>query len=450
MNRRTLNAVLILFFIYSFSLFAQQEDVYSVRRQRVMEEMDGGIAIFTSETSSEQLNKHFYYLTGLKDPEATLILIPDGEVKEVLFTKSGDWSFAENQASAEACKSNQLSRKLFGLMNGKDKAYVSFSDLGMLSNISRALSMMSTLKNINPIIVNQRVIKDNYEIEILKRACEITAESLNDVFKAVEPGLQERDLALILEYGYARRRSPGKSFLQAASGPNSTHIHFGATDRILKKGDIIVFDVGAYWDEYTSDISRTVPVSGKFTKEQKEIYQAVLNSQKAAIERMVPGSKLLDVQKVAEDVLIDGLVQLGLVLDKECEWQRKFFIQHGFYHFIGLDVHDVWYDYRRDITDKVYEPGMIMTMEPGLYFPEGRLDSRPRRIRDLVTEEEFKTFADQIRPLYDKYVHMGVRIEDDVLITEDGNEVLTSRVPKEIKDIEKMMKRKSPHNQFNF
>jgi len=302
----------------------------------------------------------------------------------------------------------------------------------------------------NPIIVNQRVIKDNYEIEILKRACEITAESLNDVFKAVEPGLQERDLALILEYGYARHRSPGKSFLQAASGPNSTNIHFGATDRILKKGDIIVFDVGAYWDEYTSDISRTVPVSGKFTKEQKEIYQVVLNSQKAAIEGMVPGGKLLDVQKVAEDVLIDGLVQLALVLDKKCEWQRKFFIQHGYYHFIGLDVHDVWYDYRRDIDDKVYEPGMIMTMEPGLYFPEGRLDSRPRRIRDLVTEEEFKTFADQIRPLYDRYVHMGVRIEDDVLITKDGNEVLTTRVPKEIKDIEKLMKKKSPHNQFDF
>ena len=450
MKKRTLIAILIFFLALPFSLSAQQEDVYSVRRKRVMEKMDGGIAILTSETSSERLNKHFYYLTGLKDPETTLILIPDGDVKEILFTKSGDWSFAENQASAEAYKSNQLGRKLFGLIRGKDKAYVSFGDLGMLSDISRALSMISTLKNINSIIVNQRVIKDNYEIEILKRACDITAESLNDVFKAVKPGLQERDLALILEYGYARRRSPGKSFLQAASGPNSTHIHFNYTDRILEKGDIIVFDVGAYWDEYTSDISRTIPVSGKFTKDQREIYQVVLNSQKAAIEYMVPGSKLLDVQKIAEDVLINGLVKLGLVLDDECEWQRKFFIQHGFYHFIGLDVHDVWYDYRRDIADKVYEPGMIMTMEPGLYFPEGRLESRPRGIRELVSEEEFKAFADQIRPLYDKYLHMGVRIEDDVLITKDGNEILTSRVPKEIKDIEKLMKKKSPHNQFNF
>jgi len=252
-----------------------------------------------------------------------------------------------------------------------------------------------------------------------------------------------------MEYGYERRGSPGVSFLQAASGPNSTNIHFGAGERKLKDGDMIVFDVGAYWDKYTADISRSVPVSGKFTNEQKQIYQVVLNAQKAAIELMIPGQKIKHVQKVAEDVLVDGLFELGLILDKNSQWQRRFYIVHGFYHFIGLDVHDVWYDYKYD-ENTIYEPGMVMTMEPGLYFPEDKLDKGIGRMSRGVSEEELKAFIKRIRPVYEKYTNIGVRIEDDILVTRDGNLVLTSAVLKEIVDIEKMMKEKSPHNDFKY
>ena len=372
MRTRIFSSVLIVLVLFSLPVYAQLDDMYAGRRQQVMKSMDGGIAVLFSKTQATRwnrtLNRNFYYLTGIKDQDVTLILIPGGNVKEILFNKSGKWKYAESLTSAEVYKSDELAQRLNAHLRGKDKVYASFSDFETLPNFGSALAAVPTIKNINPIIVNMRVIKDSREIELLKKACKLTAEGLNDVYRAVEPGLREKDLALIIEYGFERRESIGKSFLQTASGPNSVNIHFGTTERKLQNGDMIVFDTGAYWNEYTSDISRTIPVSGHFTKEQREIYQLVLDAQNAAIELMVPGSKMDHVEKAAQDVLINGLYKLGLVLDKDSQWQRRFFIQHGFYHFIGLDVHDVWYEY--DKKDKIYEPGMVMTMEPGLYFPE--------------------------------------------------------------------------------
>jgi len=450
MKKIRLLFITLFLFLLILPLFAQQDDAFALRRQEIMKEMDGGVAFLFSQSTRERLDKHFYYLTGIKEPGVTLVLIPDRPVQELLFNRTGTWDYAEKSNSAEAYKSDELQRRIFTFVRGMDKAFVPFNALESLSEHNRLVSMIPTLKNVNELIFTMRVHKNENEIDILKQACEVTAQGLNDVYRAIEPGLTEKDLAAIMEYGFARRGSEGSSFLQAASGPNSVNIHFGATDRILKDGDIIVFDVGAYWEEYTADISRTVPVSGRFTKEQREIYEIVLNAQKEGIKCMMPGRNQLDAKKAAEDALIDGLFELGLVLDKESEWQRRFFIQHGFYHFIGLDVHDVWYDYIRDPSEKLYEPGMVMTFEPGLYFPEGRLDSVPRRLGRIVKEEEFKSFADKIRPVYKKYVHIGVRIEDDILITEDGNTILTASVPKEIADIEKMMRDKSPHNRFKF
>jgi Xaa-Pro aminopeptidase len=305
--------------------------------------------------------------------------------------------------------------------------------------MGRALSAVSTLHNADPLIAEMRVIKDDYEIEFLRNACQVTAEGLNDVFRAVEAGMQEEDLSVLLEFGFKMRKSPGYSFLQAASGPNATNVHFGAGERYLEDGDVIVFDVGAWWNDYTADISRTIPVSGEFSQEQREIYTVVLNSQKAAIELMRPGMSMSRVREVAQDVLIDGLHELGLVLDKEDQAQRRFFIAHGYYHFIGLDIHDVWSEFSRTPGEQVYEPGMIMTMEPGLYFPEDRLDAALARLGTSEEDSRMRTFLETIRPVYEKYVNIGVRIEDDVLITEDGNEILTAAVPKEIDEIEAMM-----------
>ncbi len=431
----------------SNSLYSRDDQVYAERRAQLMKQINQAVIILSSQTSTMGMNKDFYYLTGIEDPEVILVLTSDG--KETLFNKAGIWAYANSSSNSQAFAYSELSQQITRLLSQNKNLFVSFKNLSILSDLGRGMSSLESIKNIDPFIVQMRIYKDEAEIEILKKACLITAQGLNDTFKAIKPGLAEKDLKTFMEYGFTRRESPGISFLQAASGPNSTSIHAGAGERKLEDGDMIVFDVGAYWDKYTADISRSVPVSGKFTKEQKEIYQVVLNTQKAAIELMVPGEKIKHVQQVAEDVLIDGLYKLGLVLDKSSQWQRRFFIVHGFYHFIGLDVHDVWYDYKHDETT-VYEPGMIMTMEPGLYFPANKLDQASGRMARGVDEQEFKNFIDKIRPVYKKYINIGVRIEDDILVTKEGNIILTSAVPKEIADIEKMMKEKSPHNGFQF
>jgi len=423
-----------------------QEGMYATRRLELMKSMGDGLAVLFSQSTPGAFDKPFFYLTGIKEPGVALVLIPGGEVREVLFNPSGEWSYTSLDPSSRAHRWEELSTQLSVYAQGEETAHVSFRNLEALPEISRVLSRVSTLENIDNSIAEMRVIKDPFEIDFLRRACQTTAEGLNDVFRAVEAGMQEEDLSVLLEFGFKMRKSPGYSFLQAASGPNATNVHFGAGERYLEDGDVIVFDVGAYWKDYTADISRTIPVSGRFTKEQREIYTVVLNSQKAAIRLMRPGARIRDVRQAAEDELIDGLHDLGLVLDKENQAQRRFFIAHGYYHFIGLDVHDVWSEFSRRPGEKVYETGMIMTMEPGLYFPEDRLDSALGRLG--ADEDELRGFLESIRPVYEKYIDIGVRIEDDVLITEDGNEVLTAGVPKEIGEIEKMMEEAHPFGPF--
>ena len=186
--------------------------------------------------------------------------------------------------------------------------------------------------------------------------------------------MREVDLAAILRYAFDKRETED-SFLQAASGPNSTNVHFGATARPLAAGDLVVFDVGAWIRGYTSDISRTIPASGRFTKEQREIYGLVLEAEKAGCRKLVPGVTFKAVQTEVEDILMAGLEKLGLVTDVKSAWQRRLYIQHGFGHGIGLDVHDVWSWHSPRLDKVAMAPGMVMTMEPGLYFPEVRFDA---------------------------------------------------------------------------
>lgn len=417
-----------------------QEDSFATRRKALMETLGGDFAILFSDVGQGDFNKPFYYLTGMKEPGRTLVLVPGGEIEEALFSSSGEWAYASGNGSAQGYTTKDLPGFLSGISREREAAHISFQGLQSLQDLSRPLSLISTLKKLDNTIAGMRILKDSYEVELLREACEITAQGLNHTFRELAAGMQEADLAVLLESYFESRGSAGSSFLQAASGPNSTNVHFGAGERQLEDEDIIVFDVGAWWNHYTADISRTVPVSGQFSTEQAEIYTVVLNSQKAAIELMKPGMDMAAVRKEAQDVLIEGLTELGLVLDPGSEAQRQFFIAHGYYHFIGLDIHDVWSEFSRSPGEKVYEPGMVMTMEPGLYFPADRMEAALARLGSSPEDIEMRRFLEAIRPIYEKYVNIGVRIEDDVLITEDGNEVLTSAVPKEIAEIEAMMR----------
>lgn len=438
--KRSPASLLVVLFLLGSGAASAQEDMYAARRQTLMEAMDGDFAVLFSDAVQGDFNKTFYYFTGFKDPGVVLVLAPGKEVEEALFSPSGRWEHASVRSTASAYPSQDLSGFLAGLARERETAHVSFRSLDSVQETGRTLSLLSTLENLDYTAAEMRIFKDPHEIEFLRQACQITAEGLNHTFRAVDPGLQEADLAVLLESYFESKGSPGSSFLQAASGPNSTNVHFGAGERRLEEGDLIVFDVGAWWEDYTADISRTIPVSGRFSKEQAEIYTVVLNSQKAAIDLMKPGADMAAVRQEAQDVLMDGLHDLGLVLDTENEAQRRFFIAHGYYHFIGLDIHDVWSEFTRSPGDKVYEPGMIMTMEPGLYFPADRLRAALTGLGSSPEDAEMREFLEAIRPVYEKYVNIGVRIEDDVLITRAGNEILTSAVPKEIEKIEALMR----------
>ncbi|MFO8234476.1 MAG: M24 family metallopeptidase [Bacteroidales bacterium] len=420
--------------LLSLKSFAQESTNYQNRQDSLLFLYKQSLTVVSTPTDEGKENKHFYYLTGLESDSAMLVLSPKSKEKVVVFTDDADPDYP----------AKVMPVKRFG--NYMKEEIKQYEQLNTANNFHVICSSPEVFKdivhisNIHKRLVYMRAIKDETEIEALRQACRITAEGLNLAFREVEPGTTEEELIALMEEYFHEQESEGPSFYQAASGPHSVNVHFGATSRKVQEGDLIVFDIGAWYDKYTADISRTVPAGGKFTEAQREIYKIVLKAQKKAIERMKPGVPFLEVQQIAEEKLIEGLYKLGLVTDKNSKWQRKFFIQHGFYHFIGLDIHDVWYDYRETLDDKIYQPGMVMTMEPGVYFPEEMLEERPERIRELVSEKEFKEFAGNIRDVYARYAGMGVRIEDDVLITKEGNEVLTKDVPREIEEIEEMMK----------
>jgi Xaa-Pro aminopeptidase len=450
------------------ALDAANAPAVAARRAKLMEAHKDAVIIIPSQFKARdgmRDNLNFLYLTGLQEPDAVLVLDPGGSPRETLFRQraggpggpgAGTGPSAQSQPSPAADKGlvekpvAQLSPALRGMsMSGRAKhVLLPFSDLDFLSRTFGAanpLAQSEAVLNVDPTLLEMRLTKDADEIQALREAIDLTADALNEAYRAAEPGVREVDLAAILRYAFNKRETKD-SFLQAASGPNSTNIHFGATAKALAAGDLVVFDVGAYIRGYTSDISRTIPASGRFSKEQRALYELVLMAEKEGCRRLVPGVSFKAVQDEVENVLMAGLEKLGLVTDVKSPWQRRFYIQHGFGHGIGLDVHDAWSWHSPRLDKVAMAPGMVMTMEPGLYFPEVRFEAFLEALKGKVPDAELAAFREKVGPLYKKFAGMGVRIEDDVLITATGNEILSGRVPKEIADIEKLMREKSPHN----
>jgi Xaa-Pro aminopeptidase len=453
----------------------------AARRAKLMDiEKDGVIIVpsqYKGRNGAMTDNLNFLYLTGLKEADAILVLDPGGSPRETIFRRSfasppapgaagmppagagprGDIPIQpQAQAPAESEKvlvekpNTQLASTLFSLIrSGRASRFIlPFSDFDFLSRVfgtMNPLAQAEAILNVDPAISEMRLTKDADEIAALREAIDLTAAALNEACRAAEPGIREVDLAAILRYEFDRRETED-SFLQAASGPNSTNVHFGATSRPLAAGDLVVFDVGAWIRSYTSDISRTIPANGRFTEEQRDIYALVLEAEKEGCRRLVPGVTFKAVQDQVEDILMAGLEKLGLVTDIKSPWQRQLYLQHGFGHGIGLDIHDVWGWHSPRLDKVAMAPGMVMTMEPGLYFPEARFDAALNRLKGRVADSEISAFREKVGPVYKKYLGIGVRIEDDILIKESGNEILSGRVPKEIPEIEKLMREKSPFN----
>lgn len=386
----------------------------------------------------------FLYLTGFSEPEAVLVLIKSDETHShsVLFNRVRDltaeiWfgrrlgqdAAPEKLGIDKALPFDEINDQLYQLFNGLDVVYhaqgefeyadkLVFSALESLRQGSRRnLKAPSTLIDWRPIVHELRLFKSDAEIELLRKAGEISALAHIRAMKACKPGMFEYQLAGEIEYEFTRHGARYPSYNSiVGSGDNACILHYTENESKMKDGDMVLIDAGAEYQGYAGDITRTFPVNGKFSRPQREIYQIVLKALNTALELYRPGTSISQVTQQILRIKVEGLVALGILHGDveqliESKAYQPFFM-HGLSHWLGLDVHDV--GYYGSNRDRILEPGMALTIEPGLYIAP-----------DADVPHEYRG--------------IGIRIEDDIVITKDGNENLTATVVKDADEIEALM-----------
>jgi len=398
-------------------------------------------------------NSDFFYLTGFEEPEAIAVIAPAREKKFTLFVRPRDldqeiWygyragvEGAKRDYSAdEAFTIDQFDTKLTEILDGPRVLYYAFghTDAGIDQKIIQQLTMMresnrkpfeppTTIVDPSTILHEMRVLKSAEEIEIMQRAADIAAEAHVEVMKTVRPGMMEYEVESMVEAYFRKAGATGASYTSiVGAGGNATILHYIDNKDELKDGDLLLLDAGAEYKGYASDITRTFPINGKFTDAQREIYDLVLKTQKSCVDMVRPGVRLEDLKTHSIELLTEGMVGLGLLkgdpknLIKEKKYMQ--FYMHNLGHYLGIDVHDAGKYYFKG-ESRPAEAGMVMTIEPGLY-----ISPDTSRIPEGFNKD-----------IPEKYLGIGVRIEDDVLVTENGSRVLTHKVPKEREEIEALM-----------
>jgi len=455
-----------IFFLFFLLLNANAQplkidpDVFAKRRAVFMTKMDSNtVAIFTSKPvyirNSDieyqyRQESNFYYLSGFEEPESILLINPsDPKYKFILFVRKRNRrreTYEGPRAGIEGAMTTYKAdtafffddfHKIFGsFLKYDSQVYYMFGinpeyDDFFKKYIKDVVTLENkTILNPAPILAQMRVIKNEGDWKMgLKKAIDISAEAHIEAMKTIKPGLYEYEIQAIIEYVFRKNGSPRNGYpCIVGSGPNSTILHYNLNNRMLKDGDMILMDCGAEYGYYSADITRSVPVNGKFTKEQKDIYEIVLNAQKTAIELVKPGIRKSDVDEKMSEILGTGLLNLGFIKDKN---DHRIFSLHGYGHWIGLEVHDVG-AYTKNGESVIFQPGMVLTFEPGIYIRPDVFDKMKEK---GYTDSEIQ----KIRSKVEKYIHIGVRVEDDILVTESGFENLSKAVPKEIDEIEKLM-----------
>ncbi|HEY3024573.1 MAG TPA: Xaa-Pro aminopeptidase [Pyrinomonadaceae bacterium] len=389
----------------------------------------------------------FFYLTGFEEPEAIAVIAPGNEQKYTLFVRPRDpereiWDgrragvdgAKQEYGADEAFPIAEFEEKLPDILNGPEKLYYRLGDgnPGLDETIIRQLASVRTL-NRKPISVPQtiidsasiihelRVVKSEEEIAIMQRAADIAAEAHVAAMKAARPGMKEYEIEALVEQIFRKAGAAGPSYTSiVGAGANATVLHYITNDGTLNDGELLLLDAGAEYKGYASDITRTFPINGRFTDAQRDIYDLVLDTQMSCVEMVRPGVRHEDIKNHSIEMLTEGMVRLGLLQGKPEELIKeekyKQFYMHGLGHFLGIDVHDVGRYYAGG-ESRPLEPGMVMTVEPGIYVSPNTKD------------------------IPEKYLGIGVRIEDDVLVTENGPRVLSHKVPKDAKEIEALMAR---------
>jgi Xaa-Pro aminopeptidase len=388
----------------------------------------------------------FFYLTGFEEPEAIAVIKHDQEPHYTLFVRPRDpereiWD--GRRAGVEGAKKNfganesfpiiEFDEKLQSLLDGADTLYYRLGvNRDLDETIVREISRMRALnrKPIHPpqtivdpatIIHEMRVLKSPDELELMQRAADIAAEAHVEAMKAARPGMQEYEVEALIERVFRQHGAAAPAYTSiVGAGANATVLHYINNDGVLGDGELLLIDAGAEYKGYASDITRTFPVNGRYTKPQREIYDLVLKAQMSCVEMVRPGTTHDQLKQHSIEVLTEGMVELGLLQGKPSELikEKKYekFYMHGLGHMLGIDVHDVG-RYYYGVESRALEPGVVMTVEPGIYVSPDTKD------------------------VPSQYLGIGVRIEDDVLCTNNGPRVLTNKVPKQAQEIEELMGR---------
>ncbi len=400
------------------------------RRERLAELLSDGEGVIIFGNSQPKLqkfsqDKNFLYFTGLNEPELIYFGIKmGGYFSETLFIERSEpdrivWE-GEKLNAKQATELSGIPRilhldefyphlSMFGSFLTTIHTNLGFAELNKPPTL--AMHMLEPLRTrfpqiairqLNDLIAPLRKIKDKWEIDQLQKAIDVTGQGIADIMNSAQAGMMEYELEATLFYRMQVSGLPHWGFAPIiAAGLNAATLHYGDNNCRINKGELVLMDVGADCNGYSADITRCFPIGKKFSPRQKQIYQLVLDVQKKIIAMIKPGVKLSELNKATRDGLAAALIKIDLIKN-ESEISRYY--MHSVSHFLGLDTHDV------GGREAVLEPGNVITVEPGIYIPEEKL---------------------------------GVRIEDDVLVTKTGHKVLSAAIPKEIADLEKI-RRQAP------
>jgi len=398
-------------------------------------------------------NSDFFYLTGFEEPEAIAVIAPSRPKKFTLFVRPRDleqeiWTgyragvegAVSDYSADEAFTIGEFDEKLAEIIDGPSVLYYAFGhtspemDQKIIQQLTqmremnrRPLEPPKTIVDPSSILHEMRVLKSAEEVEIMQRAADIAAEAHVEAMKTVRAGMMEYEVEAMLEAYFRKHGAAGSSYTSIiGGGGNATVLHYIDNKDQLQDGDLLLVDAGAEYKGYASDITRTFPINGKFTDAQRDIYDLVLKCQKSCVDMVRPGVRLEDLKTHSIEILTEGMVELGLLKGepKKLIEEKKYmqFYMHNLGHYLGIDVHDAGRYYFKG-ESRPAEAGMVMTIEPGLY-----ISPDTSRIPEGFNKD-----------IPEKYLGIGVRIEDDVCVTENGARVLTHKVPKEREEIEALM-----------
>ncbi len=425
------------------------------RRKALMQQVGKGNIALIASASNQTRNRDvsypfrqdsdFYYLTGFNEADSLAVFIPGRDQGEyILFCREFDeqkalWEGAhaglegatEHYDADDSFPIDDMDEILSGMLENKNKVFYPMGRDGDLDHqilewinhirkqSRNGVNAPGELVSLEHILHEMRLFKSAAEIKLMRKAADVSCNAHKLAMQQCRPGMYEYQIegGMINEFMKNGLRYVAYPSI-VAGGKNACVLHYVENKDKLKKDDLLLIDAGAECDHYASDITRTFPVSGKFSPAQKQLYQLVLDAQKAALDEIKPGVPWNQAHDRSVEVLTKGLVKLGLLKGRVSKLIKdekyKQFYMHRIGHWLGMDVHDVG-DYKLDDEWRLLEPGMVLTVEPGLYIPVN------------------------CESVDEKWRGIGIRIEDDVLVTKDGHEVLTAALVKEIDDIENLM-----------